>query len=180
MSDDTPDNVRRLPRRSRDERIADEAHADRSLLCGAHGCPNRWSVDAGNGRLCSAHAWAGRHLWPQVTQEQQDAETERAWRNANRSPQPEDHPRHDPARLARALSKLSQAKGPIGWAKRLRWCEQERGGRLPSGQPMTQFQRDAWRQVLRDQAEAVDDADAVRARAFPPEFPAPNGVGVAA
>lgn len=166
MSDDTPDNVRQLPRRSRDERIAEEVGADRALMCGAIDCPNLWSVDAGNGRLCSAHAWVGRHLWPQITQEQQDAETERAWRAANRSPQAEQHPRHDPARLARALSKLNQAKDPIGWAKRLRWCEQERGGRLPSGQTMTQFQRDAWRQVLRDHDQPISEQ--------PAQFPAAN------
>lgn len=150
MSDDTPDNVRQMPRRSRDE-----STADRALMCGAIGCPNRWSVDAGNGRLCSAHAWVGQHLWPRITQEQQDAETERAWRNANRPPQAQENLRHDPARLVRALSRLGQAKDPTGWAKRLRWCEQERAGRLPSGQTMTQFQRDAWRQVLRGQGEEV-------------------------
>lgn len=166
------DDVRQLPRRSREERIADETTADRALLCGAHGCPNRWAVDAGNGRLCSAHAWVGQHLWPQVTQEQRDAETDRAWRYANRSPQAVEHPRYDPARLAKVLSMLSQAKDPLGWAKRLRWRERERGGRLPSGQTMTQFQRDAWRQVLRDQGEEADDAEPARPRFAAAEVPA--------
>lgn len=43
----------------RDERIADEANRDleeeRRLMCQMPGCRNRWSVDFGNGRLCSQH-----------------------------------------------------------------------------------------------------------------------------
>lgn len=127
------------------------------LMCQAHGCPNRWAVDAGNGRLCSPHAWAARPLWPQITQEQVDAETERAFRNANRPLQPAEHPKPDPQRLAAALAKLAQPKDPIGWAKRLRWCEEQRAGRLPNGQPMTEFQRDAWRRVLRSVGQDNDD-----------------------
>lgn len=152
--------------RSRDERIADEAVADRQLLCSAHGCPNRWSVDAGNGRMCSAHAWAGRHLWPQITQEQQDAETERA--RAAFDPQPEpQHIRRDPARLGAALAKLSQPKDPLRGFRRLQWVEQNRAGRLPSGQQMTEFQRWAWRHALRHAAVALADAPAVDGSAPP-------------
>lgn len=139
-------------RQRRDERTASEAPADHSLFCSAHGCPNRWSVDGGAGRLCSAHAWAGRHLWPRITAEQQDAETERA-RAAFDAPQDEQQPRHDPERLRAAFAKLAQQKDNLGWAKRLQWCEQNRGGRLPSGQPMTEFQRQAWRHALRHQGE---------------------------
>ncbi len=65
----------------RDRRIADDVAIDRALLCCANDCPNRWSVDAGAGRCCSAHAWADHHLWPQITAEQQDAETDRALAN---------------------------------------------------------------------------------------------------
>ena len=35
------------------------------LMCQAHGCPNRWSVDRGS-RLCSAHAWEEPHKWQKV------------------------------------------------------------------------------------------------------------------
>jgi len=79
----------------RDAAIANEVHADRTLMCTANGCPNRWSVDAGNGRLCSAHAWVEQHHWPQVTQEQLDAETDRALRAAARGP------KQAPRRLSR-------------------------------------------------------------------------------
>lgn len=61
---------------SRDDRIATETAVDRRFMCIATGCPNRWSVDAGKGRMCSAHAWSEPHQWPSVTQEQLDAETD--------------------------------------------------------------------------------------------------------
>lgn len=155
------------PRRSRDERIADDAGADRQLLCSAHGCPNRWAVDAGNGRLCSAHAWVGRHLWPQVTQEQQDAETDRA-RAAMNDPEPPAYVRRDPARLGAALAKLAQQKDPMRGFRRLQWVEQNRAGRLPSGQQMTEFQRWAWRHALRRAGVALADAPPVDARTHLP------------
>ena len=41
---------------SRDRQIANEDWSSTQLMCIAHGCPNRWSVDAGNGRLCHWHA----------------------------------------------------------------------------------------------------------------------------
>lgn len=75
---------------ARDQRIANDSATDKSLMCCAMRCPNRWSVDAGNGRCCSAHAWSDRHLWPQITQEQLDAETERAVYAA--APRPEAKP----------------------------------------------------------------------------------------
>lgn len=141
---------------SRDERIANDVGADSALLCGAHGCPNRWAVDAGNGRLCSAHAWAGRHLWPQITQEAQDAETDRARAAFDAPPPVDETPRRDPARLGAALSRLAQQKDSLAWAKRLQWCEEKRGGKLPSGQKMTEFQREAWRSALRWHAPPAD------------------------
>lgn len=39
-----------------------------SLDCAAHGCPLRWSVDAGNGRLCSYHAWTDAKQWHGITE----------------------------------------------------------------------------------------------------------------
>ena len=36
------------------------------LMCSAHGCPNRWSVNMGR-PLCSAHAWADPEDWGAVT-----------------------------------------------------------------------------------------------------------------
>jgi len=36
------------------------------LMCSAHGCPNRWSVNMGK-PLCSAHAWAEPEHWGAIT-----------------------------------------------------------------------------------------------------------------
>lgn len=43
----------------------------RKLMCSAHGCPQRWSVEGGNGRLCSYHAWEPSQNWPRITQDLQ-------------------------------------------------------------------------------------------------------------
>lgn len=43
----------------------------KDLMCSAHGCPQRWSVEGGNGRLCSYHAWEPTQNWPRITQDLQ-------------------------------------------------------------------------------------------------------------
>jgi hypothetical protein len=58
---------------NRDQRAVDEAVSGGSLMCCAHGCPNRWTVDSGDRgihRLCSAHAWSDRDRWPSITNQQ--------------------------------------------------------------------------------------------------------------
>lgn len=106
----------------RDQRNADAAHDDRALMCVAGGCPNLWSVDAGDGRLCSAHAASENRHWPQITQEQLDALADRALRNASPPAPP---PRPDVARLRSELGRLAQsmrerAQSPREWAHKLR------------------------------------------------------------
>jgi hypothetical protein len=67
--------------------VADQATKFDPLKCRADGCPNRWSVQKeGEQPLCSAHAWADPHMWPLITQEQRDAETDRALAAANPPP----------------------------------------------------------------------------------------------
>lgn len=66
--------------RAADQRVADEFSAGQDLMCSAQGCPHRWSVDAGSGKLCSWHAWSEPHRWPQITQERIDALADRALR----------------------------------------------------------------------------------------------------
>lgn len=119
----------------RDQRIADDAQADQPLMCSALHCPNFWSVDAGNGRLCSAHAWSPRHSWPQITQEQLDAQADRALRNAV---PPAPTPRVDVPRMRRELVRLARsmseaAQSPRRWAHGLRERHQ-RGERLTPAQ----------------------------------------------
>lgn len=154
-------------RQRRDQRAADELPPDHGLMCQAQGCPNRWSVDAGSGRLCSAHAWVGRHLWPQITQEQQDAETERVYQAQfpRRAPSPEVTISAKAEAIARLQGLVAAMRGNQRdgrqWARRLRYCELKRDGVLPNGQRMTQYQRDAWRSVLgTGAAQPVQDVPA--------------------
>lgn len=128
-----------------DRKVADDSVQDRALMCSAHGCPNRWSVTGCDNRTCcSAHAWASPHLWPQITQEQLDAQTDRALRNASRVHQPE--PVANVRRLREELAKLGNAirvstQNPKAWAHRLK-AREEAGARLNDNQSK------AWREVL--------------------------------
>lgn len=74
--------------RANDQRAANEVFEGQDLMCSAKGCPHRWSVDAGSGRLCSWHAWSEPHLWPRITQERLDALAERAHRAQFQTPEP--------------------------------------------------------------------------------------------
>ncbi len=65
-----------------DRRVEDDTHADRALMCSAHCCPSRWSVEGPAGRLCSRHAWSDPRLWPQITEELVQASAEAALRRA--------------------------------------------------------------------------------------------------
>jgi hypothetical protein len=80
-----------------DERVANDMDSQRDLMCAAQGCPNLWSVDAGSGRLCSWHGWSAPHLWPQITQAQQSAHVDRAYRA-----------QHQPAPAARSMSRAEK------------------------------------------------------------------------
>ncbi len=128
-----------------DRRIANDSTEDRALMCSAHGCPNKWSVTGcANGTCCSAHAWASPHLWPQITQEQLDAQTDRALRLAARAHQPE--PVANVRRLREELAKLGNAlrtstQNPKAWAHRLKAREE-------AGERLNDHQSKAWREVL--------------------------------
>lgn len=52
----------------KNRRIEQPESGEKTLMCGAHGCPNRWSVEAGNGQLCSYHAWVDPMKWPSITE----------------------------------------------------------------------------------------------------------------
>jgi hypothetical protein len=119
-----------------------ESGPDRSLMCKAQGCPNRWSVDKGDGGLCSAHAWSQAREWPAITQQQLDAETDRA-RWAQRE-KPAAAPMTAERRrkiLADLIALTSAPKTGREWAVALR--DREQGGEL-----LTRTQREAWREVL--------------------------------
>lgn len=132
-----------------DRKVADDSTQDRALMCSAIGCPNRWSVTGcANGTCCSAHAWSDTRYWPQITQEQLDAQTDRALRNAARAYQPE--PVADVRRLREELTKLGNnlrgaAQNPQAWAYRLKAREE-------AGEKLNDHQSKAWREVIGEAA----------------------------
>ena len=102
---------------TRDQHTADHLDRRAPLMCAAHGCPNRWTVDAGHGRLCSAHAWAEPESWPDITYAQQWDETERA------------RMRGEPTPPASRNTSIEAAIAPsTGVGK----CTQQRTERIPS------------------------------------------------
>jgi hypothetical protein len=105
----------------RDAAVADAAAADRHLYCHAEGCPNRWSCDMGKGRLCSWHDRSEPHHWPRITQEQLDAQADRA--RAAAEPMPQTWPLSRAQKLA-ILARLrdvvvGRTFDPHRWARNL-------------------------------------------------------------
>lgn len=137
---------------ARDLRIANEVGTDRQSMCRASGCPNAWSVnsdDRGLHRLCSAHAWAEPHAWPQVTQEQHDAQTHRVLVKAVQIGQPAKPrlTRDEKAEILLSMRDMFAGQtDPKAWAYRLRDREQ-------CGDRLNYFLRDLWRAVLRERKE---------------------------
>lgn len=129
----------------RDYAVANQASedfdTDAKMRCGASGCPNRWSVDGGSGRLCSAHAWADAKQWPSITREQQAREADRAMYGSTTS---------RPVRTvskAEALEKLAtlrinEPKDPLDWARKLK-------ARDEAGERLTPAQREMYQAALR-------------------------------
>lgn len=140
---------------SRDQRFAvDTVAEDRALRCGAAGCPNRWSVDAGAGQLCGAHAWAEPHDWPSITQRQQCLVADLAIERARPKPTPHRYTRDEKrdllARL-RAVTAGQSDRDPKAWARELRERED-------AGEVLSLHQRQCWREAL---GRGVDVVDAV-------------------
>lgn len=135
-------------RNRRDERVADDATVPTGLMCAASGCPNRWSVDGGGMRCCSAHAWAETREWPRITAQQQDAETDRAYRGslADAAP-PAPAPKADPRRLAAALSRL-KVGASSGRSPRQRVVDRLR--EIERDRPLTLAQREILAVCSRD------------------------------
>ena len=128
---------------SRDQRIANESNTEQSLMCTAHGCPNRWAVSNGGDKgLCSAHAWSDTHLWPQITQEQCDAITGRA-RFAVAKPAPAYRMTRDEKteRLLAMRDVFAEKTDPRAWVYALKRREE-------SGERLTFAARELWRAAM--------------------------------
>jgi hypothetical protein len=132
----------------RDKRIADDFIGDTSLNCSAHGCPNRWSFDAGT-RLCTAHAGAQPHDWERVSYEQRSAVTERAMRRPAQ-PTPIRPPTHD-EKIAtlKNLASVFKAKPARGWIADLQ-------AKKDSGAYLTHAQRTMLKDAMGHQPEAAE------------------------
>ena len=143
--------------KTRDQKTADAANGGYAIgytpdqMCSAKGCPNRWSVDAGKGKLCSAHHSVDDmlHLWPQITQEERDMEVMRAQR-----PMPAPRPplsRADKLAILNdmrnAMKRFGSPDGSRAWAEALRDRERD-GARL------THAQRTMWRAALPEASDA--------------------------
>jgi hypothetical protein len=110
--------------RAADQRTAEDAVAGHDLMCAAQGCPHRWSVDAGAGKLCSAHAWAPSHRWPQITQERLDALAERALQAQRQElmPPPKPVSHAEKTAILRKLREVASAPRTVGrtaWARQI-------------------------------------------------------------
>lgn len=91
------------------------------LMCSAHGCPMRWSVDPG--RLCSYHAWSDSKHWPLITSRLQN---EGAWALSR----------------PREVDTRSHVGHPKAWALRLQERHQ-------AGEKLSRIQIEMYREALR-------------------------------
>ena len=131
-----------------DRKVADDFLGDTSLNCSAHGCPNRWSFDAGT-KLCTAHAGAQPHDWSRVTAEQLDAQTQRAMRRPAQ-PTPIRPPTHDEKiSTLKNLASVFKAKPARGWIADLQ-------AKKEAGAYLTQAQRTMLRDATGHQPEAAE------------------------
>jgi hypothetical protein len=154
---------------ARDQFIADEANRDSSLQCRAEGCPLAWSVDTDNLRLCTAH---NRHrnnsaAWPRISAELQLAETRRSMNQpppcAPAPPFSDERKREILANVATKLRQMGTGD-PRRWIERLKHAEER-------GQPLTLFQRRAWREMLGEPAGRDWDLPAQAAIPMPMHEP---------
>lgn len=138
---------------ARDRRVADDFARDQALMCQASGCPCVWTVDAGKGVLCGAHAWSAQQDWPRITQRLLDDETDRAVYAA--APKPP-APHVDKAAVlakfrafTRAMATGKFDRHPKQWALDLESREQR-------GEQLSPIQRRFWREAL---GRPATDAD---------------------
>lgn len=120
--------------------IESDQQALSAIKCAAHGCPNNWTVDAGQSKLCSRHAWADPLDWGAITQEIHAG----AFTRINKTQEPVRRLTKD-QKIDTLLKLKDVLKAPVDpkeWAVRLR--DREMGG-----DKLTEMQRKAWRAALK-------------------------------
>lgn len=121
-------------------RLENEIEAESKLMCQAHNCPNKWSVDAGQGRLCSAHAWADPMEWGAVTQRIHSAQfTKTTKYQEPMEPMTLEEKKYVLQQLAAAFKAPKDYKA---WAHNLKAREE-------SGEDLTPLKRQMWRSALK-------------------------------
>lgn len=126
----------------------DDGTVPQALMCSAHGCPLRWSTSIGH--VCRFHADTDKHRWPEVTQQLQWDEAEKARKNGEPEPYVAPLTFADKRAILRKLAALPgrwASQSPKAWAHALK-AREERGERLNS------HQRRCWRAALQP-AQAV-------------------------
>lgn len=124
-------------------RIERQDDNDRTLMCTAHECPNRWSVNFDR-PLCSAHARAEFADWSYVTNQ----ELQKFAANQQEK-KPAFRPTHNltsqqKAKVVKELAALLRAKpDPKAWAHSLKNKEQ-------NGEKLSILQKSMWRAALRE------------------------------
>lgn len=105
-----------------------------NLMCGAHECPNRWSVEAdGHWHLCQHHAWEPAHKWPEITQQLLDDVVYRSTlQKPYVAPVSEPEKRGILKNLRQVLMERALSD-PKAWAKKLQ-AKHEAGKRLSAYQ----------------------------------------------
>jgi len=131
-----------------DRKVADDFLGDTSLNCSAHGCPNRWSFDAGT-RLCTAHAGAQPHDWERVSYEQRSAVTERAMRRPSQPTPIRPMGKVEKIATLRNLADVFKAKPARGWIADLQ-------AKKDSGAYLTHAQRTMLKDATGHQPEAAE------------------------
>jgi len=116
------------------EEAADSGYGE--LMCAARGCPNRWTVDAGNGRLCSRHAWKPAVEWPSITEDIKSAPAPTMSVAEYKKVSDEEK-----MAILRKVEQMFSHTNPKRWAYALKERE-ARGERLSS------YQKSAWRESI--------------------------------
>lgn len=128
------------------QRAAKKVDDARELFCAANECPNKWSVDAGNGRLCGAHAFAEKSEWPRVT----DGELRR-WHDTQMARPVQGEAAAAHVSLEQKRATLTQLRDVLGedkrdhraWARKLKERDQ-------AGEKLSAFQRACYKEALRE------------------------------
>lgn len=146
-------------RKPRDEVVEQVSPA---LHCAAQGCPNTWTADIGNGRLCSWHHWRSPHLWPQITADLQDEVRRRARAVAQRRVGT-GHDIDGPSVYSREerLAMLAHLReGLAGMGKQPpKACAYALRAREAAGERLTLAQRGAWREALWSELRAEENQE---------------------